>query len=374
MTTLRFIDAVTLDGAVNVTDRGLVAVAKAARTGVQEYLGSEVGRPDLAVVRVYRPADEVFADAALASFSHAPITLDHPTEMVTTANWDSYAVGEVSTAAEIDRKWVSLPLIVKSSVAIDAVRSGKRQLSAGYSCRIDWTAGTSDDGEAYDAVQRNIVINHLAIVDAARAGPEARIADDKKVWGASPILPGGSPASTMDNKENLMSTVNVVLGDKAVAVVAADAPAVEAFKADAAKKLADAQASHDAAIDAKDAELAAKDAEIDALKSKVLEGAALDAAVAARGDLIATAKSIAPNVKTDGIADADIRKAVVIDKRGDAVKDKSQAYFDAAFDILAEDADKVDPVRLSIVNNPVNDTATKAHAGFLDRMTNRKEA
>lgn len=372
MAMFRFIDAVALDGAVDVTDRGLVTVAKAARTGIQQYLGSEVGRPDISVVSVYRPAEEVFADDALASFSHAPITMDHPSEMVTPENWDSYAVGEVSTAAEIDRKWISLPLIVKSATAIDAVQNGKRQLSAGYSCKIDWTAGVTDDGERYDAIQRNIKINHIAIVDNARAGPDARIGDSK-VWGASPIQSGGSPASTMD-KGDTMSTVNVVLGDKAVAVAVADAPAVEAFKTDAAKKFDDAVAAHDAAIAAKDAEIAKKDAEIDDLKGKVLDGAALDAAVAARGDLIAAAKQIDSTVKTEGLSDADIRKSVVIARRGDSVKDKSQAYFDAAFDILAEDANTVDPVRFTMASEPVNDAKSNAHSGYLARMTGRKEA
>lgn len=378
MEMFRFTDAVTFDGALNVTDRGLVALAKAARTGVQDYLGSEVGRPEMPVVRVYRPADEVFADAALASFSHAPITMNHPPEMVTPDNWDSYAVGEVSTAAEIDRKWVSLPLIVKAKEAIDAVNGGKNQLSAGYACELDWTSGATDDGQPYDAIQRNIRINHLAIVDAARAGPEARIGDGEglaqapaKVWGANPIQTGGSPAIHQADKGASMSLLNVVLGDKAVQVAAADAPAVEAFKADAAKTLADAQAGHEKAVAAKDAEIAKKDAEIDALKAKVLDGAALDAAVAARGDLIAKAKSIAPDVKTDGLSDADIRKAVVTAKLGDAVKDKAEAYIDARFDILAEDADKVDPVRFQMANQPVVDADTSAHAAYLARMTKR---
>ena len=368
MAMLRFTDALTIDGSVNVTDRGLVALAKAARTGIQEYLGSEMGKPEMPIVRVYRPADEVFHADALASFSHAPITMDHPAEPVTPDNIKQYEVGEVSTAAKVEGGWVSLPLIVKHRDAIDAVQNGKNQLSAGYSCNIDWTAGVTADGESYDAIQRNIRINHLAIVDAARAGPDARIGDS---WGASPIKPGDAPITQADKRENTMSTVNVVLGDKAVAVATADAPAVEAFKADAAKKLDDAKAAHDAAMAAKDAELAAKDAEIDALKGKVLEGAALDAAVAARGDLIAKARAIAPDVKTDGLSDAAIRKAVVTAVLGDAVKGKADAYIDARFDILAEDAEKVDPVRFTMIQEPAK--ISDAHSGYLARMTGKKE-
>ena len=373
-----FTDAVVFDGEVSITDRGLITVAKAARTGIQEYLGSEVGRPDLGVVRVYRPADEVFSADTLASFSHAPITIDHPPEMVTPENWDTYAVGEVSTAAGVDRKWVSLPLIVKAKGAIDAVNGGKRQLSAGYSCRLDWQGGITDEGEAYDAVQRGITINHVAIVDAARAGPEAKIGDKKSnVWGISPIQADkkattGDEPITQEDEGVTMSTVNVVLGDKAVAVAIADAPAVEAFKADAAKKLEDAKAASDAAIAAKDSDLAKKDAEIDALKAKVLEGPALDAAVAARGDLIAKAHAIAPDVKTDGLSDAAIRKAVVTSVLGDAVNDKAEAYIDARFDILAEDAGKIDPVRFTLNKEPAK--IVDSHSAYLARMTGKKEA
>ena len=66
MTLFHFTDAVALDGSVDITDRGLVAVAKTARTGVQEYLGSEVWRPDLTIARIERSADEVFHADALA--------------------------------------------------------------------------------------------------------------------------------------------------------------------------------------------------------------------------------------------------------------------------------------------------------------------
>ncbi|WP_148934667.1 DUF2213 domain-containing protein, partial [Escherichia coli] len=50
--------------------------------------------------------------------------------------------------------------------------------SAGYRCIVDWTAGLTDAGEPYDAVQRKIRINHVAFVDRGRAGAECRIGDD----------------------------------------------------------------------------------------------------------------------------------------------------------------------------------------------------
>jgi len=50
-----------MDAKPRVTADGyMVAMPKAARIGMQDYMGSELGRPDLKVVRVYRPEEEVF--------------------------------------------------------------------------------------------------------------------------------------------------------------------------------------------------------------------------------------------------------------------------------------------------------------------------
>lgn len=133
--------------------------------------------------------------------------------------------------------------------------------------------------------------------------------------------------------------ITVVLGDKAVSVTAADQATINAFKADAAKATTDMQTAHTAEIDAKDAELATKDAEIKKLKGAALSDADLDAKVQARSDLVDTAKTIAKDLDTKGMADADIRKAAIVAVDGeDAIKDKSAAYIDALFDIKAKDA------------------------------------
>ena len=135
-------------------------------------------------------------------------------------------------------------------------------------------------------------------------------------------------------------------GAAAIEKLTNDKAALAKQVTDGEKALSDAKVDHEKAIAAKDAELAKKDATIDDLKGKVLDEKALDAKVQARADLIATVKSIAKDIKTDGLTDADIRKAVVTAKLGDAaVKDKGDAYIDARFDILAEDAAKADPFR-----------------------------
>jgi len=184
---MQFTDAVAVSGTRRTADGYLVAEARSVRTGIQLYAGHEVGKPEMLVVRVYRSADQVFAADSLQSFTHAPVTMDHPAEAVTADNWKQLAVGEVSTAAKKDGEWVHLPLILKDAAAIQAVESGKRELSAGYNCELVWGSGMAPDGQAYDAQQANIKINHLAIVDRARAGSKARIGDGAKSWGAAPV-------------------------------------------------------------------------------------------------------------------------------------------------------------------------------------------
>ncbi|WP_426126308.1 DUF2213 domain-containing protein [Pararhizobium sp. PWRC1-1] len=335
---MNFTDAVTVAGTRRTADGYLIAEAKAVRTGIQLYLGDEVGKPDRKIVRVYRPAEEVFSDKSLQSFTHAPVTVNHPDEAVNAGNWKDLAVGEVSTAAKKDGDWVWLPLILKDKDAISAVESGKRELSAGYECQLDWTPGTAPDGQQFDAVQRNIKINHLAIVDRARAGSQARIGDGAGNWGVSPVTSDQKP------KEKIMTLKTVTVDGIPVEVTDQGAIVITTLQtrlADAVAKLTATETAHQTVIAAKDAEIAKKDAELDATKAKVLSDADLDKKVQARADLIAVAKTIAKDVKTEGLTDAGIRKAVVVAKIGDAaIAGKADAYIDARFDLLVEDAAK----------------------------------
>lgn len=335
---MQFTDAVTVSGTRRTADGYLIAEAKSVRTGIQLYSGDEVGKPEMQVVRVYRPADQVFADASLQSFTHAPITMGHPSEPVTSSNWKDLAVGEVSTAAKKDGEWVWLPLILKDGAAISGVEQDKRELSAGYTCELVWGDGVTPDGQEFNATQTNIKINHLAIVDRARAGSQARIGDGAS-WGASPFTSDHNP-----KKETIMTLKTVTVDGIPVEVTDQGAVVIATLQKrldDANAKMSTADAAHLAAIAAKDAELAKKDAELDATKGKVLSDADLDKRVQDRADLIAVATVIAKDVKTTGLSDAAIRKAVVAAKLGDAaIAGKADAYIDARFDILAEDAKK----------------------------------
>ena len=167
---IKFTDRASI-GAVKTLDDGSVStMARAVRTGIQEYTGSELGLIDRKVVRVYRPESEVFSKDSLQSFSHATVTINHPPVLVDSENWKEYAAGEVSTDVLRDGEFLAVPLLLKDAAAIAAVNSGKVELSAGYTADIELTDGVTPDGQPYDAIQRNIKINHLALVDNAHAG------------------------------------------------------------------------------------------------------------------------------------------------------------------------------------------------------------
>lgn len=363
MTELKFTDTATISG-LRLTDSGNAhAEVRCARTGCQTYLGAEMGLLDRETVTVYRPESAVFSKDSLATFAGKPVTIGHPDEMVTADNWKQHAVGDVGDEIARDGEFVKVPFRLLDAGAIKAVEDGTREISMGYTTPIVMQDGTAPDGTQYDAVQSGpIKINHLAIVAKARGGEDLRIGDGAANWGIAPYTP------TADTKGRLMPDTlqTVVLGDQAAQVAVADAPKIEAFKTDAAKKLADAEAAHKTALDGKDKELADKDTEIKKLKDAQLSDADLDARVQARAKLLGDAAKIDDSVKTEGASDADIRKAVVTAKLGDdALKDKSDAYIEARFDALVEDAANGDPAADAIKGaNPVKDDADRGQNSY----------
>lgn len=364
---MQFTDRLLLDGAPRRTSDGYAVLsARVARGGnVQRYLGAEFGMADKAIVRVYRPEGEVFARDALRTYAGVPVTVGHPTARVTADTWRDLAVGEVGDEVLRDGEFVRVPMILRDANAIRRVEAGTRELSMGYEAEITMSDGVSPSGEQYDAVMTNFRMNHVAIVDHARGGTELRIGDHAEAnkWGAAPIT-----LTTDKEKVTMSDTLRTVVVD-GLSVLTTDHGALAIDKL--TKALADRDTAkdklvsdHATALAAKDGELAKKDAEIDALKAKVLDDAAIDARVQARGDLIAKAKAIAADVATDGKSDVEIRRAVVVAKLGDAaVKDKPAAYVDARFDILAENL-KSDPLRGTIKDGVKPNTPASATAAY----------
>lgn len=174
------------------TDEGFLRVpGHVARTGIQDYLARELelpGDPNR-IIKVYRPPEEVFNADSLATYSGADVTLNHPKGLVNADNYKVTSVGVVRSSGSKSEDFVQCDLIIKDAAAIKAVNSGKCELSAGYTAVYDETPGITPEGEPYDYVQREIRINHVAIVDRARAGANARVFDNESTGGNTmPVL------------------------------------------------------------------------------------------------------------------------------------------------------------------------------------------
>lgn len=324
---MQFTDNTTLANTRITSDGYLVAEIAVARTGVQQYHGSEIGGGN-GLINVYRDESEVFALDSLASFVGKPVTDNHPPVEVKADNWKQFAVGSIGEGVLRDGEHIKVPVTLMDADTIKAVQNGKREISMGYTAELEWADGVTADGTAYQAKQKNIRINHLAIVDKGRAGATCRFGDT--LWGDT------SPNNNTGEKP--VATRTVMVDGLPIETTDNGAVAIEKLQQDkaAAEKLVrDAQLAADTVIADKDTQLAAKDAEIDALKAKQLTDAEIDAKVAARSELIATAKAI-HDADYTGKSDSEI-KALAVSAKGVDIKDKSQAYVDASFDILAKD-------------------------------------
>lgn len=322
---IRFADSVELVKKPEKTSDGyLVASARVARSGIQIYTGAEMGRPDLDTVAVFRPEEEVFNDATMRTFAYRPMTNDHPESDVTADNWKKLAIGQVGGEVARDGEYIRVPLVLMDAAAIADYENGKRELSAGYSCDIEWTAGVTDTGERYDAIQRNIRNNHLALVDRGRAGSKARIGDKQTKTEVTKTM--GTRKITHDN-------LTIEVSEQAAEVIAELNRRIE----EAALKASEELEAVRAEVDAKDALIAERDTEIEKLKAAEMTPEKMADAVAKRVELETNARRLV-DMELSG-TDAEIKKAVLVELLGDSMKDKSEAYIDARFDA---ELDKLD--------------------------------
>ena len=286
------------------------------RTGILVYRNA-----DGTERREYRPPEEAFKADSLASLQGKPITIGHKA-FVTSGNAAQVApVGSVLSAGRQDGNNIVADIVVYN------LDTDSRELSCGYTLTLDEKPGITPDGQRYDAVQRNIVYNHLAIVPQGRAGV-ARLNMD-----------GSQVIDDEDNskEDNKMAEMTKIRLDSGIEYECAPEVKVEIEKM--RKDSADAKKGFDklqAKYDALEAELAkekeGRKADAEAAKAN------FDAAIKARVDLlkVAEAHKVA---NADSMTDTEIKTAVIKAVRGDAINldGKSADYIEAAYDMAKAD-------------------------------------
>ncbi len=147
-----------------------------ARSGTQEYLPEELGLTgEEGMISVMRPVEEVFAAETMASFEGMPVTNDHPSDGVDIENIRRVQAGHahnIRRGAGEESDLLLADLIITDPGLIDAILNGKREISCGYTYELH-----EENGQY---IQRKIRGNHIAVVDAGRAGPRVSIRDHKQ--------------------------------------------------------------------------------------------------------------------------------------------------------------------------------------------------
>lgn len=389
-------------------DAGWLKVeGRIARVGVQEYRdgGGKVHRE-------LRLPEEVFDPKSLASFQQVPVTNQHPPGMLDARNARQYAVGNVGESVRAEGDYVVAPLLIYDGEAIAAAEAGRSQLSNGYTCELDDAQDPKLTARwgPYDAIQRRIRGNHCAMVDVARAGPDARMRLD--AGGAAAVEFGNAENTVvgsrtdpqgahmphkfkLDGYEVEVADANAQhVVERAVAAAKKDgedrAKAAEDARAAAQKALSELQAKHDVLVASHDAKMVECDecdgtGKVDGKKcdecdgkGKVKMDQALDPTrrrdsrlraiargVNARAQLVVEARSVlGENEKLDDKDDLSIKRLVVA-KLQPALKldGKGNDYVGAAYDLaIAARPKGIDQVRAAVATTQtqVQDTAPTA--------------
>lgn len=188
---------------------------------------------DGSVRRELRLPEHVFDPESLKSYKGKPIIITHDAGSVDKNNVEDEIIGTILSDGYRDGEDVRAEIVIH---ATDAMRDcGLRELSLGYSLDLDETPGTWH-GQPYDAIQTNIRVNHLALVDNARAGDQARLNIDSR-----DTLIGGK--SSMATPKNGKKNPKQQTPKKRAVNMDGVAEAIARFKARRAKRLDEAAAS-----------------------------------------------------------------------------------------------------------------------------------
>lgn len=166
------IDSISVDQTYYTDEGYLVDHPIVTTCGIFEYKND-----DGSIRRELRLPEDVFDEKSLESYKGKPIIITHDAGEVDKENVRREQIGTIMSKGYRDGENVRCEIIIHDTNALK--RCGLKELSLGYSLDTDDTPGVYR-GEKYDCVQKNIEINHLALVGEARAGESARLNIDSK--------------------------------------------------------------------------------------------------------------------------------------------------------------------------------------------------
>ena len=325
-------------------------------------------RKDGTIQRELRLPEDVFSHETLNSMKLKPVTLNHPSELVTSDNADKLQVGSLGDNPSRTTQWHDTPydeitdgincaidMIITNKDAVDAVLNGKQSLSMGYTCDLEMAQpGATWCGVEYDFIQRNIRYNHCAIVDSARAGDNAKI--ELRVDSEDAVLEdmiiktdGGTKMLKKINLDGIEyeaeeSVIKALNKEKARADQAendacetkktADKRVADMEKkvTEFEKRISELEAERDSAKEKADG----LEKDLEKAKADSVDPKRLDGMVKEKIELLHNAEKAKVEVKED-MSDLDIKKAIIISQFPKANFDgKDDVYIQARYDSAVE--------------------------------------
>lgn len=157
-----------------------IALSNISKSTVDPYYGHEIpGYAELGlqpgkVYRLLRHADELkkaaptFNNLPILS-KHIPVSADKPEK--------EFVIGSTGTDARFSSPYLQNSAVVWDAGEIEEINAKrKKDWSCGYYYTPDMTPGNFN-GLPYDGIMRDIVGNHVALVDQGRAGPDVMVGD-----------------------------------------------------------------------------------------------------------------------------------------------------------------------------------------------------
>lgn len=156
-----------------------------SKVGVFPYLGRQISselEPDK-IYQVLRPEEELNSEETLNSFKLVPIVDDHTmlgTKPGMQPAEEKGVHGVIGDDVYFKDGIIYGDLKIFSESLKEEIENGKKELSMGYFCDYELKEGEFK-GQPYQAIQRNLRINHVALVDEGRMGADVRVMDGKTI-------------------------------------------------------------------------------------------------------------------------------------------------------------------------------------------------
>ena len=307
------------------TDEGyLIAKVNPTRAGVFNYI-----YPDGSLVRELRHPDDVFKADSLASLENKPFTNDHPPVMVDIENIKQYQTGSVidSHIRADDGVYTLSRVQVTDAQTVSDIDGGKVAVSCGYECQVIDESGIFK-GQRYDKRQKDIVYNHLALVDRGRAGKGATLKADEWRFDAYEIKDTNQKKDEFAMTKFKIDGIEYEVSEAAATVIKTKIDALEGeisslteVKADAEKQAQELQGK----LDVSQAELE---------KAKKVD---VNALVQARVALVTEAQSHLPKLDAQNLSDRQVQEAVINSKYKDlSLEGRSDSEIAAMYEMALQ--------------------------------------